>query len=473
MRYLLVGNGINIQFGGMAYTSSFIMKRIKYRAQMGVYDALFEGTLARDEVLAVLDGFVVEANAIIVGEYDAYVKEKDVQEAVDDFKKRYTKPMKQPQDIMLEDWLLIIRVFFLKNFDLEESRLAATEGFKRILLDAIYNGGKIQTIFSKLDKMQKKSLKRFFNGYDAIFTLNYDDNLEGITQKPVYHMHGDFSVLSESENPEYAMGYVRTFAGETVFQESMKHCYCNALLDYSGKLKKKSIEQKDALNQVDFSKFDLEDPKLLALEAEKPLDYRSIVAKIQHPELQMAYDYHFKDFRCIEDELHIIGMSPNNDDHIFEAITSNVKISKVIFYYKSSAGIDLVKKRIGSICDCESVDELWQRMGCGRPRFNNNYPIRTATHELLSAFNALSQDEISEEKAIKEVNKYPQFEMDRLCRMVREDMLMRNPGHQPTDETGFIEQIASISEIALSEGVYPTVLFIICVMNFDRCFRKS
>lgn len=35
MKYLLLGNGINIQFGGRAYTSEFMMKRIKYRAELG------------------------------------------------------------------------------------------------------------------------------------------------------------------------------------------------------------------------------------------------------------------------------------------------------------------------------------------------------------------------------------------------------------------------------------------------------
>lgn len=32
MKNVLLGNGINIQFGGKVYTNDFIMKRIKYRA---------------------------------------------------------------------------------------------------------------------------------------------------------------------------------------------------------------------------------------------------------------------------------------------------------------------------------------------------------------------------------------------------------------------------------------------------------
>lgn len=31
MQHLLLGNGIDIQFGGPAYTSRYIIKRIKYK----------------------------------------------------------------------------------------------------------------------------------------------------------------------------------------------------------------------------------------------------------------------------------------------------------------------------------------------------------------------------------------------------------------------------------------------------------
>lgn len=37
MKNLLLGNGINIQFGGVAYTSSFIIKRMKYKSLMSEY----------------------------------------------------------------------------------------------------------------------------------------------------------------------------------------------------------------------------------------------------------------------------------------------------------------------------------------------------------------------------------------------------------------------------------------------------
>ncbi len=41
MKNILLGNGINIQFGGFAYSSDFIMKRIKYSARLDRYERLF------------------------------------------------------------------------------------------------------------------------------------------------------------------------------------------------------------------------------------------------------------------------------------------------------------------------------------------------------------------------------------------------------------------------------------------------
>ena len=59
---LLLGNGIDIQFGGVACTSRYIIKRIKYKALQDGYDKLFGYELTSKELLAILDGFVFETN---------------------------------------------------------------------------------------------------------------------------------------------------------------------------------------------------------------------------------------------------------------------------------------------------------------------------------------------------------------------------------------------------------------------------
>jgi hypothetical protein len=125
MKSILVGNGINIQFGGKAYTSDFIMKRIKYKAKLGCYDILFDGSLNRTEILGVLNGFVTITNDILDNKYDCCVNDNELLFALDDFKSRYNK-INAPHELMLEDWFFVLHMFFLKNSDISNNLLAVT-----------------------------------------------------------------------------------------------------------------------------------------------------------------------------------------------------------------------------------------------------------------------------------------------------------------------------------------------------------
>lgn len=42
----------------------------------------------------------------------------------------------------------------------------------------------------------------------------------------------------------------------------------------------------------------------------------------------------------------------------------------------------------------------------------------------------------------------------------------------PIDEKEFVIQTASISNIALSEGISPSALYVLCVMNYDKYFKE-
>lgn len=59
MRTLLAGNGINIQFGGKAYTSQFIIERMKCRTAIQKYNVLFENTISGNELVALLMGLLI------------------------------------------------------------------------------------------------------------------------------------------------------------------------------------------------------------------------------------------------------------------------------------------------------------------------------------------------------------------------------------------------------------------------------
>ena len=59
-RNLLVGYGINIQFGGTAYGSEFILKRIKYNCRLGKYDSLFGGQITGKEIEIVFNAMMLD-----------------------------------------------------------------------------------------------------------------------------------------------------------------------------------------------------------------------------------------------------------------------------------------------------------------------------------------------------------------------------------------------------------------------------
>ena len=158
MRSLLLGNGINIQFGGKAYSNYFIMERIRFKAKMDRYVELFNNTLDGSTIVAILDEFPLIANDIRNGEYDKYVIEEDTKEALEGFKQRYPENIKASYEIMLEDWFFLLHMFFLKNADLTNNKNLATQGFEHLILDGIYNEGKIQNLYLKIPK--KHNIKK-------------------------------------------------------------------------------------------------------------------------------------------------------------------------------------------------------------------------------------------------------------------------------------------------------------------------
>ncbi len=335
MKSLLLGNGINIQFGGKAYSNEFIMKRIKYRAALENYHEIFGNVLTSKEIVRILDSFVDIANDIRNGGYDEYTVDDDTSLALNDFKQRYTSKLTASHEIMLEDWFFILHMFFLKNNDLGDNVVSVKQGFEHLILDGIYNNGKIQELYLGISK----KVKRYFASFDKVFTLNYDNNIERLINRKVYHLHGDFSVLANSENSNNVQGFIRRNENSTVVVDGMEHCFCNALLNYSGHLKYKiANDNHNLIIESEQFKWRYDnDPnffvQLQSIKDIKPFEYDMIMTKIANPELNMATEYYFYILERIQDELNIMGMSPNNDGHIFDIIIKNQDIKKVNFYY--------------------------------------------------------------------------------------------------------------------------------------------
>lgn len=303
MKSVLLGNGINIEFGGKAYSNDFIMKRIKYRALLGDYASIFDNQITGKEILGVLNGLVDVANEIRSGNYDIYITD-EIEDALTDFKKRYMEHMTESHEIMLEDWFFVLHMFFLKEKDLVDKYPNVIQGFEEMCLDGIYNGGCIQQLYT----VMPKGVKKFFREFDNIFTLNYDNNIERLTNKKVYHLHGDFSVLVHSENEDYVMGYIRKQEDKQVVVKGMEHCYCNALLNYSGELKYKTAKQyhesnvkmnkmlQDNCMDEQSSKMYLEYFKQQKGDSE---EYHILETKVMHPELKCLPEYHFDEFESV------------------------------------------------------------------------------------------------------------------------------------------------------------------------------
>ncbi len=472
MKNLLLGNGINIQFGGVAYNSDFILKRIKYRAKLDENLELFDNKIDSSEFVSILNNFVEIANKIKSGYYDSFVSDNDTKEAVDDFKERYkTWTVHKPHDVMLEDWFLLVHVFFIENIDLENSRKTAVQGFEHLILDGIYNGGKLQELYYKMS--ENKKVRNYFKSYDCIFTLNYDNNIENLTGKTVFHLHGDYSVLHNSENENNVQGFLRKLDDETVYMEKFKHCFCNALLNYSGKLKKKIISDMHNLI-VESDRFEEKyrsDAKFISdlehLKITNPFFYKMIITKIEHPGLNMATEYHLDDFSNIEGELSVIGMSPNNDAHIFDAILNNKKLSKVIFYYFDETHKQYIETHFSKeLFKCESVNSLWTDLDCARKSYNcNHISLAQDIDKFVDIVNALSDDPISKEILVKKVNQIPDFEIKRLCSSIEEEKDKRKLNQAPANEEELLKQFSSISYVALQEGILPSVLYMIYIMN--------
>jgi len=58
--------------------------------------------------------------------------------------------------------------------------------------------------------------------------------------------------------------------------------------------------------------------------------------------------------------------------------------------------------------------------------------------------------------------------MDRLCILVKKDMVRTNPCNKIIKEEDLKKSFASISYIALQEGLLPSTLYMIVTMNFKK-----
>lgn len=201
-------------------------------------------------------------------------------------------------------------------------------------------------------------------------------------------------------------------------------------MNYSGRLKLRRIEEcrrgNDALEKL-YSECISDTERLLKLKELDASAYEQVKAKISRPELTACSNYYYSEFAAIEGELHIIGMSPNNDAHIFDAILENDKIKKVVFYYRDPKHKDYIEATYPKEpFVCEDVNALWRKLNCNTPNLNCSYPFPDKIEDFVNTFNALSMDTITVDQVKDNIKQITRSEMERLCKLVKEDMNARN-----------------------------------------------
>lgn len=222
------------------------------------------------------------------------------------------------------------------------------------------------------------SFANVLNKYDNIFTINYDSNLDKIANKQVYHLHGNFDTLQDRFIPSTVLGYINSHSNRQVtYLENLKHSYSNAVLGFSGDEKVKYIiyynEASIALNTFierlsNLSDIEIHSEYERLKASNKEIDQyalKMIDTKLSYPELSYT-EYPLAEFSDIEGWLSIIGMSPNNDNHLIDKINKNEKLSKVIYYYKQKEERDWMLVHIDKKRHllCKKVDDYWKSIGC-------------------------------------------------------------------------------------------------------------
>ena len=457
---ILLGNGFNINFGGAAYTNQFIIKRIIFNARSNKYNPLFNDEISGEEIANIFSELATWTNDISAGKYDNIITGEDIP-VLENFKKRYNWQLHHYYEVGLEDWFFILRVYFLKNDDLSDNWSSAKQGFEQMMLDAIYNEGQIQNLYLKMGK----PVKRYFNQFDNIFTLNYDNNIDRLTGRNVFHLHGDYKTPANSENPNTLQGYIRAYKGQNVIIKGFEHCYCDALFGYNGNHK---YAIATAFENGEKGLRELENN--ISETGNLPQNIKEIIRiHGEHPELTFGVEYHFKEFRNLSGELHIIGLSPNNDNHIFKLIDESA-ITKIVYYYFSKNEISNGLP-IHQDVEYRDVNILWNSLRCAPKQYNCNYPMPESVKfsDFLNVFNLLSADPVDEYEVRKAVNAVPQFQASELCSMVREKLLEQRSNGNPKNEEEQMLQFREISRIALREGILPTVLYVHAIMS-NRVF---
>ena len=372
MNNLLVGNGINIQFNKKDYTTQQLVLRILKNCDREDFPSHIIVNFPY-----LLKNYIgqlfLEARDILEDKYDSYTNCFAEVESLKSFKKDIKDKINilRITDIGFEDYYLIHDLVCHKTNTQNPKQYYIREAMRIAYLYAIYNDGKINTLYQEYPR----KFIDYLIGFDNIFTTNYDLNVELATQKQVYHIHGQFDKKSDV----YLLNSFRNQLPdapikEIEIDENYFYLYSNALTTHSGAYKELQIKQISQANSV-VEKMAMaynNDPKIKqevdswTIEANKltaNMGY-AIQLKAVNPSLTFSDNYHFDIFKNITGTLQILGLSPWNDFHIFESVNDS-DIDKCVYYYFDESECDKIKELLPELnvqgkIEFLSVKAFWE-----------------------------------------------------------------------------------------------------------------
>lgn len=362
---ILIGNGVNIQFSGKEYLNETIITRGLSR----IDNDKFPNNIYPKEIGEYFVYLFLLAIEIIKGKHDSLVVTSYERNMLPQFKMRYEKVLKSKNytDIGFEDYFFVHTIYCRLNNIQNPDTYNFQESLKRLFIDSIFNENKINKIYTQYPNRFIDWLKSF----DNVFTTNYDSNIEKAINDEVYHLHGAFHILSEIYDKSSLRN--KLDLDDYDYVEGYDYLYSNVILDFSGFgkdfLGKRSVLANNGIGKYAQGYKDGNQETKDEIDSWQNGDsvllqnlYKAIKHKIDHPEQNFKENYFFSEFERISGELSIIGLSPNNDNHILDMIKNNNDLARIIYYYYDESDAVEVESYLNKKIDLIPVKEFWERM---------------------------------------------------------------------------------------------------------------
>lgn len=319
--------------------------------------------------MSLLGHLFLQVRDILSGNYDKFAFATYEKACLEDFKRRYrTYNSINIASIGFEDYYLVYDLMCYKYKIRNPERYYIREALKSFFIYSIYNKGKVNSIYTRYPK----KLQFFFDQYDELYTTNYDQNVEVFSGRNVGYLHGAFNIKNDIYDPDSMRNKMSDSPIKNCnIDDTHYYLYSNVITTYNGYSKMFSIKQtKDANIAIDkMASAYATNPSVKAEVDKWEKDANDLVRKLaegiklklQDNELKFEETYPIQEFIDIKGNIDIVGLSPNNDTHIFEVLNDNEKLTTITYYYYDLAENEIVEQLLIKHTPIfKSVISLWE-----------------------------------------------------------------------------------------------------------------